>query len=206
MMGDAMRSLVLSVAPDIVVTLAQSAESGLAKAALTQDLCVVILDFNLPGLSGAAAVRAFAQRYPKSKVVVVSGSEDRHTSQAAIKAGASAFISKTSNKEALRTLIRRAINGDLADGESIVPIGKVRPLADHATDLTDRQREVLTLLIQGHSNKEIALRMGLAEVTVKLHLSGLFRALNVVNRTQAVSVARHMGYDGSNAPALGIED
>lgn len=66
-------------------------------------------------------------------------------------------------------------------------------MGDTPSGLTLRQREVLTLLCQGHSNKEIGLRLGLAEITVKLHVSSIFRTLSVASRTQAILAARRLG-------------
>lgn len=165
---------------------AGAAEAGLA-VMTTPDL--VLLDFRLPVLNGAEAVAAFRQRFPQAAIVVVSASEERREAQAAMRAGARAFVHKTESMEAIADVIRQVVGG-----ATVAPrwVAEGAP-ASGGTDLTARQLEVLTMLCEGLSNKEIALRLGLALITVKMHVSAIFRSLGVVNRTQAALAARRLG-------------
>ncbi|MGV3571443.1 MAG: response regulator [Ramlibacter sp.] len=165
---------------------AGAAEAGLA-VMTTPDL--VLLDFRLPVLNGAEAVAAFRQRFPQAAIVVVSASEERREAQAAMRAGARAFVHKTESMEAIADVIRQVVGG-----ATVAPrwVAEGAPAAG-GTDLTARQLEVLTMLCEGLSNKEIALRLGLALITVKMHVSAIFRSLGVVNRTQAALAARRLG-------------
>jgi two-component system, NarL family, nitrate/nitrite response regulator NarL len=166
-------------------------EAGTAEFALavrtTPDL--VLLDFRLPALNGAEAVKVFRQRFPSALVIVISASEDRREAQAAMRAGARAFVHKTESMEAIASVIRQVF-----EGATIEPRWEVGdPQTSLASGLTSRQLEILGMLCEGISNKEIALRLGLAVITVKMHVSAIFRALGVVNRTQAALAARRLG-------------
>lgn len=166
-------------------------EAGTAEAALA--VCttpgLVLLDFRLPALNGAEAVRAFRQRFPQALVVVVSASEDRREAQAAMRAGARAFVHKTESMDAIADVIRQVVEGATIEPRWVMGGAQ----AATATELTSRQLEILAMLCEGISNKEIALRLGLAVITVKMHVSAIFRALGVVNRTQAALAARRLG-------------
>lgn len=176
--------------PDTVAV--SSAEEGLRRAATLPCLGLVLLDLGLPGLSGIEAILAYQRHCPLVPLVVVSASEDRQEATAALRAGAMVFMSKAVSTETMSDVVRRVLSGTLRMPEWITPSGKVS-LAGSALKLTQRQQETLVLLSQGHTNKEIGLRMGLAEITVKVHVSAVFRLLGVVNRTQAVLAARRMG-------------
>lgn len=189
----ALMHLVRHIVGNDNVAEASSAEEGLSIAGSVGHLGLILLDSGLPGLNGVEAVTAFRRKCPSAIIIVVSASEDRREANAALQAGAKAFISKAVSTEAIAKIVQRALAGELLEPEWITLSG------DHAVGeepllmLTPRQREILVLLSQGLSNKEIGLRLKLAEITVKLHVSAIFRALNVVNRTQAVLVARRFG-------------
>ena len=150
------------------------------------------LDPGLPGLNGAEAIGAFAKLLPTAGLVVVSASEDRREATAAFRAGAKAFVSKAVSNEALGDLLKRVLAGTVQAPEWLTPHGRTSA-EDESSTLTPRQHDILALLAQGHSNKEIGLRLDLAEITVKMHVSAIFRALGVANRTQAVVAARRLG-------------
>lgn len=176
-----------------------TAEIGLHRAASLPGLVLVLLDPGLPGLAGPAAISAFRRLLPAAALVAISASEDRREAQAAFHAGAIAFVSKAASPEQLSGVLRRALAGSIAAPEWITPVASGAPAE---AGLTGRQFEVLGLLIQGHSNKEIALRLQLAEVTVKIHVSAIFRQFGVANRTQAVLAAHRLGLH----PGAGSEE
>ena len=172
---------------------ASSAEEGLKHASAARKPKLVVLDPGLPGMNGAEAIAAFRQACPDAGLVAVSASEDRRDAMAALRAGAVAFVSKAVPTEVLGDLLKRVLAGSVDKPEWITPHGSHSMEDEPTLALTPRQREILTLLSQGHSNKEIGLRLEVAEITVKMHVSAIFRALNVANRTQAVLVARRLG-------------
>jgi len=170
-----------------------SAEAGLNLLSGLPDLQLIWLDLGLPGLGGVEAIRAFVHARPLVPIIVVSASENRQEANAALQAGASVFLSKAVSTEVITDVARRAASGAVVKREWITASGTQSLGNNAALALTPRQQETLVLLSNGHSNKEIGLRMGVAEITVKVHVSALFRALDVVNRTQAVLMARRMG-------------
>jgi DNA-binding NarL/FixJ family response regulator len=170
-----------------------SAEAGLNLLAGLPDLQLIWLDLGLPGLRGVEAIRAFVRARPLVPIIVVSASEDRPEANAALQAGARVFLSKAVSTEVITDVARRVASGSLVKSEWITANGTQAPCSTPALALTPRQQETLVLLSEGHSNKEIGLRMGVAEITVKVHVSALFRALEVVNRTQAVMAGRRLG-------------
>ena len=145
-------------------------------------------DLDMPGMSDVRQLRAVRLAYPAVKLAIVSGSFDRGLGLRALDAGVHGFIPKTAGA----AQVGRAIGLVLA-GEIYVPPG----IADLSLDeshgvsgdarLTDRQRQVLDLIGEGATNKEIALRLGLGEGTVKIHVGGALKALGVGTREAAAA-------------------
>lgn len=191
---EALLHLVRTTLTHLEPVAASSAEEGLKLEETLTDVRLVLLDPGLPGLAGAEAIAAFCRAYPAAPLVAVSASEDRREAMAALRAGAKVFVSKAVSTEVLGEALTRAAAGAVQPAEWITPQGKtVVNEEESPVLLTPRQREILTLLSQGHANKEIGLRLDLAEITVKMHVSAIFRALGVANRTQAVLAARRLG-------------
>lgn len=190
---DALIHLVQATLIDLTPVAASSAEEGLRLAKSLGQAKLTLLDPGLPGINGAKAIRAFRRALPAVSLVAVSASEDRRDATAALRAGAIAFVSRAVSTETLGKLLLRVVDGTVERPEWITPSGRA-DIDDEATSvLTLRQNEILTLLAQGHANKEIGLRLDVAEITVKMHVSAIFRTLNVPNRTQAVLAARRLG-------------
>lgn len=153
----------------------------------------------MPGLHGHSALPPLRCEFPAIKVVIVSASEDPHEAQRCITAGASGFIPKSARTEVLAAALRLIDDGGIYLPSSLLrlspatadePPGMLPRAARRAVNTTDntltpRELEVLRLLCEGHSNKDIARRLGIAEPTVRAHLAAVFRALGVVTRTQA---------------------
>lgn len=172
-----------------------SAEEGLRLIAPVDNLGLILLDLGLPGVKGVDAIAVFQRRCPAVPIIVVSASEDRQEANRVLRAGAQVFISKAASTEVMSDCVRRVLAGAVTEPEWITATGKAIIGSVSTLKLTQRQQEALVLLAQGHSNKEIGLRMNLAEITVKVHVSAIFRLLGVVNRTQAVLAARQLGLE-----------
>lgn len=191
----ALANLARGVFGEQSVTEATTAEAALQRAASLDNLRLVLLDFRLPGLQGAEAVAAFRRSHPGCVIVVVSASEDRREREAVVRAGANAFLSKVCSMEVLQQAIRTILAGGQPDPRWSFGSQTRSQREAAAPELTPRQLEVLALVCQGLSNKEISLRLGLSVITVKMHVSSVFRALGVLNRTQAALAARRLGLD-----------
>jgi two-component system, NarL family, nitrate/nitrite response regulator NarL len=168
-----------------------------AEGLLSQDdqIVLVLLDVHLQGADGFAGLRAIRARFPTVACVMISGDEHEELAARAIALGASGFIPKSLTVQETVAAIGRVL-----DGEIFVPRRTTVPSLRETPTLTLRQLEVINMLGQGLANKEIAQLLNVAERTVKAHISALFEALSVRNRTEAVLVAQRYGFL-SRAPA-----
>lgn len=176
---------------DVTVSGADSAEDGLAILDKNPDIELVLIDLRLPGMDGFAALRLYGERFPAVARVVVSGDDDPVLVQRAFAAGASGFIPKSLAVDDVAGAIRQIMRGEL-----FVPPSQAQGTtsAGDTKSLTLRQIEVLRLLGEGYTNKEIARTLDITERTAKAHLAAIFEALNAENRTQAVIAAQRAGW------------
>jgi two-component system nitrate/nitrite response regulator NarL len=150
---------------------------------------VVLLDLNMPGISGVEAMKAILQETPGSHIVMLTVSEDAEDLMAALRSGALGYLLKNIESDFLIESVRRA-----AEGESVMSpemTGKLMrgvrtdATAQPAPALSPREREILVFLARGASNKEIARDLGVAESTVKIHVQHILRKLELTSRVQA---------------------
>ena len=173
--------------------------TALALAAQQPDLDLILLDLHLPGMGGMDALTHFRQSHPAVPVVVLSGDSDRQTVRAAIDRGAMGFIPKSSSNDVMLSALRLVLSGgvylpmEILDHVRLATVGNAGSTTPAELGLTDRQMEVLALLLQGKSNKLICLELDLASGTVKTHVTAVLKALNVTSRTQAVIAASQLG-------------
>jgi DNA-binding NarL/FixJ family response regulator len=186
--------------PDTTVLQAGDASRALALAADHADLDVVILDLGLPGLDGLSAIAEFGRARPETPVIVLSASEDAQQARAALAGGALGYVPKSASRHALLSAIRLVLNGEiyvpplvLGYSEAPIPAARARRTNSDRPRLTDRQIDVLRRLSEGQTNKRIARDLDLSEKTVKAHVTAIFRALDVANRTQAAAAGRVAG-------------
>ena len=183
-------SAIIDTQPDMTVV----AETGSGEEAISlfseyvPDLTV--MDLRLEHMSGVACIRKIRAEFPEARFVVLTtyrGDEDIHQ---ALKAGASGYLIKGMPRQLLLDALRRVYQG-----ERFLPPMITEVLASHKpeAELSVRERQVLSLLASGKCNKEIATALGIAEVTVKCHLSMIFLRLGVTDRTQAIIVAAQRG-------------
>lgn len=151
------------------------------------DPALVILDLMMPGMDGCHGITHVVKRRPKTKCVVLSAVSDRKTALAAITAGARGFIPKQMSGAAMVSALELILAGETFV-PSLILNGSEEPAAiPQAVDgFTPREHEVMVLLKDGLSNKGIANRLNVSEVTVKTHLGKAFRKLGVHSRTQAL--------------------
>jgi DNA-binding NarL/FixJ family response regulator len=159
---------------------------------------LVLLDLGMPGGAwedGLAAIKATLP--PEVPVVILSASDDRRRVMAAVNAGAAGFIPKTSSSRVMLSALKLVLSGGVYLPPAMLDQAVDLAMDDHAAGgiagLTPRQREVLSLLGEGKSNKEIARVLQLAEGTVKLHVTAILKNLGVNNRTRAVVAASQLG-------------
>ena len=184
---------------DIVILQASSASEALELINERADLDVIVLDLMLPGMGGLQALTEFKKLRSELPVIMLSSSEDPRDARNAFAQGAQGYVPKSSSQYILRSAIKLVLNGDLYVPKLLVePSSKptattFAPQGETSFSLTERQIEVLRLINDGRPNKTIAVELGLSEKTVKAHITAIFRALRVVNRTQAATAARKAG-------------
>jgi two-component system NarL family response regulator len=151
---------------------------------------VVLLDLRMPELDGVSAINLMRQEDASARVVILTTYDSDDEIYRAIKAGAKGYLLKDARREELLECIR-----NVHRGETCIPPALVRKLAEGMSSdtLTAREREVLTLLAAGKSNKEIGGKLFISETTVKGHLRNIFTKLNVLSRTEAIAVASRRG-------------
>ena len=173
--------------PTAQVLTAPTLDAGLQVAQAEQDLDLVLLDQRLGAHTGLEGLRLFAAQFPLIARVLISGDEDPALAAAARGAGASGFLGKSQPVPALAAALQH-----IAEGGVVFDIPAPAP-ASAAPTPTARQREVLQLVAQGQPNKRIAQELGIAERTVKLHVTALLDTLQARNRTHLLVVARAQG-------------
>jgi two-component system, NarL family, nitrate/nitrite response regulator NarL len=197
--------------PDAEVLGAANVAEGLAVLDSNPGVDLVLIDIHLPGLDGFAALDLYRRAHPAVARVLVSGHDLVEADlERAMQDGASGFIPKTLTVHQMIDAIACILEGGIfvpassetagdepaAATERLAGFADAPPRADleHVTrGMSLRQLEVLTLLGQGRSNKDIARRLDIAERTVKAHATRVFELLEVANRTQAVLAAQKLG-------------
>jgi two-component system NarL family response regulator len=151
---------------------------------------LVLIDLRMPVLDGVGAVYAIRARDPEARLIILTTYDGEEALYRALQAGAITYIMKDAPRQELIDCIR-AVNR----GERNFPGKAVPKLAEHQVEvaLTAREREVLHLLGEGKSNREISMMLSIAEGTVKLHLNNIFTKLNVNSRVEAVTLALKRG-------------
>ncbi len=192
---EGLRGLLAQVLPGAAVLGADDATAGLQLAEQHPHIRLVLIDRNLPRMNGLAALPLFRQLLPAARMVVVSADEQAADARAALAAGAHGFLPKSARPSVIQNALKLVLDGSvyvppLLLDEQLRAMGADNASAVDEHGLTQRQRQVLEKLCAGRSNKEIARDLNLAENTVKVHISAIFRALNVLSRTQAVLTAR----------------
>jgi DNA-binding NarL/FixJ family response regulator len=150
---------------------------------------LVLLDLHMPGLSGLECVTEIKQRWPLIKAVVISAFEDRATIDAALLAGASAYILKSVSPVDIASVLRQAATGAVYHVPSSPAFRDEEPSSANGPELTPRETTILAAVADGRTTKAISRDLWLSEHTVKFHLTNIYRKLGVSNRSAAVRYA-----------------
>jgi DNA-binding NarL/FixJ family response regulator len=203
---DALRGVLKKLQRGATVLEASDCRQAMATIENHSDITLILLDLTLPDRDGFSVLAELRERYPAIAIVVLSGLQDRATVTKVLELGAVGFIPKSSRREIMLSAFQLIFAGSIYVPPEILPHDEVshaapagrpesRPLVTPTeTGLSDRQLDVLALMMQGKSNKAICRTLNLAEPTVKNHVTAILRALKVSNRTEAVIAVNELGW------------
>ena len=186
--------VLLERAPDIeVVAEAESGEAALAKIlALQPD--VAVLDCQLPGLSGPEVAREIQRRGLPTRILALSAYRYEHYIRGMLEAGAVGYLLKEEAPGVIVGAIRRAAQGGMSFSPGVAEVARaILEGTGEVPRLTEREREVLALMAEGLSNKEIGARLGFSERTAAFHVGNILQKLGAASRTEAVVRAKERG-------------
>ncbi|MDH5516255.1 MAG: response regulator transcription factor [Gammaproteobacteria bacterium] len=191
---DSLEIILKDIDDDLQILKSKSCQSASNIINSEQDLSLVLLDLNLPDAYGQSLLTELVNKYPLLPIIILSSSEDPLEMQQCLNNGALGYIPKTSSAQVIFNATKLVLAGGIYIPKEILPASNGCHTGSDKSALTPRQKEVLTLLISGISNKEIANSLSCTEATIKTHVTALLKSLGVANRTQAVIAAQKLGY------------
>ncbi len=208
---DGLRHVLDQLGGNLTIVEASDFQQAVDTVEREHDIDIVLLDLSMPGMVWNDGLQRLKDLLPATTpIIILSASDDRRHVLQAVNLGAAGFIPKTSSSRVMLSALKLVLSGGVYLPPALLEQGGGQgdgtgPMASESavSFLTPRQREVLTLLGQGKSNKEIARVLQLAEGTVKLHVTAILKALNVNNRTRAVVAASQLGLTTPDASQIG---
>jgi len=205
---DGIRLILDKLDSDVTIIESTTAEQAIEIIESGPEFDLILIDLNMPGLDGMSILRRMHKRKTWLPLVVISAEQDVRIIKLAMEFGALGFIPKSHSSEKMLFVLKNILNGDIyipVEVQKQIDNLETRCPPNDATinvslkdsGISKRQYEVLQLLAQGYSNKQIATTMFLTEHTVKAHISSLFKALKACNRTECVQLAERQGILGT---------
>jgi DNA-binding NarL/FixJ family response regulator len=203
---DALQGLLKKLKRGATVLEASDSRQAMETFAAHPEISLVLLDLNLPDRDGFLVLADLRERHPAVAIVVLSAIQERNKVMKALELGAVGYIPKSARREVMTGALKLVFAGgvyippeilvrDELSHSFVIPPRDDRPIVSPSeVGLSDRQLEVLALLMQGKNNKIICRSLGLAEPTVKNHVTAILKALKVTNRTEAVIAVNELGW------------
>jgi len=203
---EALHGVLKKLTRDAVILEASSGAQTMEALATNPDISLVLLDLSLPDRDGFSMLAELREHNPALSVVVLSAVQDRASVLKALDLGAMGYIPKSARNEVMLSALQLVFAGGIYIPPEILarehlshiasrPAGEGRAMVSPADlGLTDRQLDVLALMMQGKNNKSICRMLNLAEPTVKNHVTAILKALKVTNRTEAVIAVNELGW------------
>lgn len=205
--------LLTKLYPECEVLEASDADGALRVAATASKLDLVLCDLAMPGMEQLKGLQLLKRRLPDVPIVILSANSSPEDIVRTIEQGARGYILKSASDEAFRHAVSLVLSGEIYLPSEAFLDSQQRWVGTRAgsgaafapdnplSSLTERQRDVLTLMMAGQSNKEIARNLGLLESTVKAHVKIIFGKLDASNRTQASMIAAELGWPPPERPS-----
>lgn len=208
---DGLRPFLQELDPKAEILDAANIDEAVKVVEQTDQLGLVLLDLMMPGMDGIKGLEILLAKCPGVPIVIVSGYSSREHVVAAVQAGASGFIPKTVSGSAMVNALRLVLSGEkylpsstfFDDPNTLMPMPPPQQQLQQARTggllppfdkLSRREGEILVLLVEGRTNKEIAIALELQEITIKVHLRNVYRKIGAANRAQAVRIAMSSGW------------
>lgn len=199
---EGLRQVLKALDEGVEILEAASCDSAFRLARQHPELDLVLLDYQLPDMNGLSALGVLGREHPELPVIVLSGSSSPLLARQVIDQGGAGFVSKNGLSQQLIQVVQRVLDGEIP----VLPDNMTGAPSDDKTGdevaaqprLTPRQSEVLRLLLDGQSNKDIGRALQLSEETVKNHVTAILRVFGVQTRVQAVLAARGRGYEAAS--------
>lgn len=189
---DGLCQLVDAISPDVTVVESQDLDGTIEVLESDQNVDLLLLDLCMPGMSGVGSLRRLIRKAPSVPIIVISASEEPDLIRDTLEAGAMGFVPKSESSRIIRHVIELVLGGGVYVPPSLLRLSH-GSRSDANLGLTPRQRDVLRLILDGRSNKEIARDLELSVATVKAHVGAAYRALEVTTRAQATAKAQRIG-------------
>ncbi|MCB1508350.1 MAG: response regulator transcription factor [Hyphomicrobiaceae bacterium] len=190
---DALAQVIGAQHPGAAIQMAGSVDDVSTILSGSNDVDLVLLDLNMPGVRGFSGLMFLRSQYPGTPICVVSATEDVSAIRRCLEFGAAGYIPKSLGVAAITDAVTAILEGDVwtpADVDLTSPDDEeISALVGRLATLTPQQVRVLMMLSEGLLNKQIAYELGVSEATVKAHVSAILQKLNVESRTQAVIAA-----------------
>jgi len=184
---------------DVSIQTSGSCEEALALTQDDDDFDLLLLDLNLPGISGLDGLTLLRHQLPATPIVLLSALEDRQKVLSAIESGAKGYIPKSASADIIINALQLVLSGGVYLPMTVLDTVNIQHTNTDSKNssaetqaLTTRQTQVLKLLAEGCSNKVIARQLDMAENTVRVHVGAILRFLNVTNRTEASVAATRL--------------
>jgi DNA-binding NarL/FixJ family response regulator len=211
---DALHGVVKKLTRDAVVLEASNCAQAMEAVASNPDISLILLDLNLPDRDGLSMLAELRERNPAVSVVVLSADQDHTSVMKALDLGAMGYIPKSARNEVMLRALQLVVAGGIYIPPEVLPRERLSQTAPRPSGggraivspadlgLTNRQLDVLALMMQGKNNKSICQVLKLAEPTVKNHVTVILKALKVTNRTEAVIAVNELGWKLPATPKL----
>jgi DNA-binding NarL/FixJ family response regulator len=199
---EAVQSILERVGVEVLGTTTDSEEVLDLISTHHPDVLVTSIDADDRSWEGIACIRQACERQPSLKAIVLSAFDDSEHIEAALSAGAMAYVLKTAHPDDFAAAIRQSFEHSVYMADTHVPAPETVDVEADTRGLTRRELEILRLVAEGHSNAQLAKMLWVTEQTVKFHLSNIYRKLDVSNRTEASRWAQVQGLLPANPSAV----